>query len=322
MAGLRILAAAAATGVLLVACSGGDPSPPRPTPPKVAPTWPVGIDSSAVGLALASGGVVVTSPGYTKFPPVIYRFGPDGARQALQSVAGNPNGLVVGPDGGLWVPAVTHPDMQTGTGMQVLDPVSLHLRREVRLPATPFSIAFRGTEAWVGTATGLEVLAERRATPVRSVRLGVPVYAVVVEPGGRYVLAVLEDGLSVVDASTGRPVATRKLGNNGSIAATLAGGAVWIAYPAPGGGKLQRLDLPSLRPTRTGPALTELGVSLAGTADRLWVADHGGRLLCVDPASGAARSDREVHNQAAIAADGSYVYLGDVQKVTRVAASC
>jgi sugar lactone lactonase YvrE len=266
--------------------------------------------------------VVVTTPGYTKFPPQIYRFGPDGARQAMQSVAGNPNGLVSGPDGSLWIPAVTHPDMRTGTGMQVLDPVSLHLRREVQLPATPFAVAFRGTEAWVGTATGIEVLTERAAAPVRSVRLGAPVYALVAEPSGRYVLAVLEDGLTVVDAGTGRAVATRRLGNNGSIAATVAGGAVWIAYPAPGAGKLERLDLPSLRPARTGPALTELGVSLAGTPDRLWVADHGGHLLCVDPATGATRTDREVHNQAALAADRSYVYLGDVQKVTRVPATC
>jgi outer membrane protein assembly factor BamB len=320
--GVRRLAAAAAAALALTACSAGTPAPPTSTQPRIAPSWPVGIDSSAVGLALASGGVVVTTPGYTKFPPQIYRFGPDGGRQAMQSVAGNPNGLVVGPDGSLWVPAVTHPDMQTGTGMQVLDPVSLHLRREVRLPATPFAVAFRGGEAWVGTATGLEVLTERRATPVRSIRLGAPVYAVVVEPTGRYVLAVLEDGLTVVDGRTGTALARRKLGNNGSIAATVAGGAVWIGYPAAGAGKLERLALPSLAPARTGPALTELGVSLAGTAARLWVADHGGHLLCVDPATGAVHSDREVHNQAAVAADQSAVYVGDVQKVTRVAATC
>jgi DNA-binding beta-propeller fold protein YncE len=157
---------------------------------------------------------------------------------------------------------------------------------------------------------------------VRSIRLGAPVYALVVEPAGRYVLAVLEDGLTVLDAATGKRLATRKVGNTGSIAATLAGGAAWVAYPVAGAGKLQRIDLPSLRPSRAGPTLTELGVSLFGTADRLWVADHGGHLLCVDPATGAARTDREVHNQAAIAADRTYVYVGDVQKVTRVPAAC
>lgn len=88
------------------------------------------------------------------------------------------------------------------------------------------------------------------------------------------------------------------------------------------GTALRRVDPRTLRPVAAGPRLGSRGVALAGTPSALWVADHGGRLLCLDPHTGAVGSSRQVPNDAAVAADDRYVYLGGSPVITRVPASC
>jgi hypothetical protein len=316
---MRVPAFAVAAVLGLAACTGGSAEPPAAAP---AARWPVEIDSAAVGLAISGKGLIVVTPGFTKFPPLVYRFGLDGALQARQSVAGNPNGLGLAPDGGVWIPAVSHPDMASGTGIQVLDPSSLGVRHEVELPATPLAVAFAGSQAWVGTAKGIEVLDARTLRTVRSLPPTGAVYLLVADPAGRVVVAVRANAVESFDARTGRRLARRPIAASGSITAVSAGGGLWLGWPDNGDFRLRRFDLPALRPGPAGPTLGVRGAALTGTPTALWVADHSGRLLCLDPTSGAVRSNRKVPNDAATVADDRYVFVGGSHLVDRVDAAC
>jgi outer membrane protein assembly factor BamB len=317
-----VAAIALAAGLGLAACTGGSAAPAAAPAPSPARHWPVEIDSAAIGLEISRQGLIVVTPGFTKFPPQVYRFGLDGVRQARQGVAGNPNGLGLAPDGGVWIPAITHPDMASGTGIQLLDPDSLRVRREVRLPAPPLAVAFVGGQAWVGTAAGIKVLDARTLRTVRSLPQAGAVYGLRADPAGRVVLAVQAAAVESLDARTGRRLARRPIEASGTITAVPAGGGVWIGWPDNGSYRLRRFDLPTLRPGPAGPTLGVRGAALAGTPTAVWVADHAGRLLCLDPTSGAVRSDRKVPNDAAVAADDRYVFVGGSHLVDRVDATC
>jgi outer membrane protein assembly factor BamB len=212
--------------------------------------------------------------------------------------------------------------MASGTGIQVLDPASLRPRRQVALPTPPLSVGFVGDQAWVGLSSGIAVLDARRLTPVHTVPLGTSVYGVIPDPADGVVVAVEGSAVESLDARTGRRVARRPVDAVGSLYATLAGGGLWLGWPVDGGTRLRRFDLPALRSGPTGPQLGVRGAALAGTPTAVWVADHSGRLLCLDPRTGAVRSNRPVPNEAAVAATDRYVFIGDSHRVQRVDASC
>ncbi|MEN3360234.1 MAG: PQQ-like domain [Mycobacteriales bacterium] len=321
MASARTATFAVAAVLSLAACTGGAAAPAAPAT-TAATRWPVEIDSAAVGMAISSQGLIVVTPGFSKFPPQVYRFGLDGTVRARQGVAGNPNGLGLGPGEGVWIPAITHPDMASGTGLQVLDPGSLGVRREVRLPATPMAVAFVGSQAWVSTVAAIEVLDARTLRTVRTVPLQGTVYSLVADPAGRVVVAVQAAAVVALDARTGHLLARLPIAASGSITAVSAGGGLWLGWPDNGDFRLRRYDLPTLRPGPAGPTLGVRGAALAGTPAALWVADHSGRLLCLDPASGAVRSTRSVPSDAAIAANDRYVFVGGLHLVSRADADC
>lgn len=312
---------AAATCLAAAGCSAAHPAPSGGASPAAA-GWPVGIDSTAVDISVTSQGVIAVTPGFTKFPPQVYRFGIEGGEQARQGVDGSPNDLGVGPDGAVWIAATSHPDMASGTGIQVLDPATLRPRREVALPAPPLSVGFVGDEAWVGMSSGIEVLDARRLTPKRTLPLRTGVYGVVADPADGVVVAVEGSAVESLDARTGRRLAQRPFDAVGSLYAVLAGGGLWVGWPVDGGTRLRRFDLPALRSGPSGPDLGVRGAALAGTANAVWVADHGGRLLCLDPATGTVRSNRPLPSVAAVAATDRYVFVGDSQRVERADASC
>jgi outer membrane protein assembly factor BamB len=318
----RTTAFTAAAVLSLTACTGGSGAPSAPPTTRAAAGWPVEIDSAAVGMAISEQGLIVVTPGFSKFPPQIYRFGLDGAVQARQSVAGNPNGLGLGPAGGVWIPAITHPDMASGTGLQVLDPGSLGIRQEVKLPGTPLAVAFVGSQAWVSTTAGIKVLDTGTLHTVRSIPQAGSAYSLVADPAGRVVIAVQSAAVEALDARTGRRLARLPIAASGSITAAPAGGGLWVGWPDNGEFRLRRFELPALRPGPAGPTLGVRGASLAGTPTALWVADHSGRLLCLDPASGKVRTTRSMPSDAAVTADDHYVFVGGAQRVDRADADC
>jgi hypothetical protein len=322
----RLLGTAIVAFAILVACTSS-PAGPAPTGSKpaasLAAAWPVELDATAIGLAAVDDGVIAVTPAGTRFPPQIYRFDASGRQVAQQTQVGNPNALAIAPDGTAWVAAVRHPDMASGTGVAVLDPVTLRVRRELNLSAQPFSVAFAGAEAWIGTSRGIEVVDVPTGFSRRTVRTSGPAYGLVAAPARRVVVAVGSSMLESLGVPTGRRLARRTLAATGTIAATLAGGRLWAAWPVDDGSVLGAFDPVTLRqliaPFRLGAATA----AVTGTEFALWAADRAGRrLLCLDPTSGTVRATRTVPNDAALAADERYVYVADHMKVARLPADC
>lgn len=316
----RATSAAALLVVLVAGCAGtGTPSPAPSTSP--AGGWPVGVDSEAIGLAATPGGLIVVSAASTRHQPQVQRFDAGGRQVARQSAVGNPNALAVDPDGAAWVPATRHPDMTTGTGVPVLDPVTLRPRREIDAGGDPLSVAFLGDTAWIGLRGRVQVVDRRTGRAVREVPIAGTAYGLV--PAGGVVDVVLDGALLAVDARTGRQLARRPVDSSGSLTAVLAGGGLWVAAPGDGRTRLTRFDPRTLAPAGAGPVFGDRGVALAPAGAVLWVADHGaGTLSCVEAANGTARTSYRVPNSAALATDGRWAYLADKGAVRRVAISC
>jgi DNA-binding beta-propeller fold protein YncE len=329
----RALAGAAlATLVALAlpACTADSPAGPAGSPsaapgasPSAAAGWPVELDSSAIALAATPSGLIAVTPGSSRFPPQVHRFDPTGARVARQAAVGMPNGLAIAADGAAWVPAVRHPDMQTGTGVPVFDPTSLRPRGEIDIGTDPFSVAFPPGQAWIGARGRIYVVDPVTRAPRRSLPLPGTAYQLVAAPAAGTVVVVLSDGLVALDARTGRLLARRAVASDGTIAAAVAGDALWVAWPAGGATVLRRFDPRTLRRGPAGPGFGAAGVAVAAGGRVLWVADRAsGTVRCVDPASGAVRATRPLRNTGAVAADERWVYAADGVLVRRVQAGC
>ena len=314
-------AAAAVLLLALLAGCGGETPAPAPSPP-AGTGWPIGVDSEAIGLAAAPDGLIVVSAASSRHPPQVQRFDATGRPVARPAAVGNPNTLALDPEGAAWMPAVRHPDMVSGTGVPVLDPVSLRPRREIDAGGEPLSVAFVGTDAWIGMRGRIAVIDRRTGQVRRTLPIAGTAYDLVA--AGATVAVLLDRALLALDARTGRRVASRDLDDaGGSLGGALAAGALWVSYlDDDGQARLRRLDPRTLAPLGEGPVFGNRDVALAG-GDVLWVADHEkGTLTCLDPANGRVRSTVRVPNTSALAVDGQWAYLADSGKVNRVAARC
>jgi outer membrane protein assembly factor BamB len=213
-----------ALGVLLLGLVACSPSAPAPVQP--ADSWTVELSTAPTLLLLTEDAVLAASYGNGVGGSQVYRVDRASGRLVQQrTVAGQPNGMALGPDGELWLATLQLPDQSTGTGLQVLDPVTLQTRRSVPVEGVPLSIAFVDGALWTGDASGL-----------------------------------------------------------------------------------RRLDLGT-------------GAVLAG--DRLWVTDpQGGRLLCLDPVSGAVRDEWPVGTTGPVVADASGVVVAQPAGAALVPAEC
>jgi sugar lactone lactonase YvrE len=304
--------------VLVAGCSGGSPAP---APSPAAPTgWPVELEAEALGMAATDQGLIVVTSGTSRHPPQVHRFTADGKQAARQAAVGNPNGLAVDPSGAAWVPAVRHPDMVSGTGVPVLDPVSLQPRREINSGGEPLSVAFVGDEAWIGMRGRIAGVDRRTGRALRTIPIQGTAYELVA--AGSAVAVLGDRSLLSLDARTGRRLAFRDLDDAGSLGGVLAGGALWVSYLDDGQAKLRRFDPRTLAPLGDGPVFGNRDVALSG-GDVLWVADHEkGTLTCLDPATGRVRATVRAANSSALATDGTWAYLADGGRVNRVAARC
>lgn len=306
-------------GAFLAGC-GGEPAPVAPAP-SPAGGWPVELEAQALGLASTTHGLIVVTSGTSRQPPQVHRFDADGRQAARQAAVGNPNGLAVDPTGAAWVPATRHPDMTSGTGVPVLDPVSLRPRREIDAGGEPLTVAFPGDAAWIGLRNRIQVVDRATGRGVRTVPIPGTAYQLV--PAGSVVDVVLDGGLLALEARTGRVLARRAVDSAGSLSAVLAGRTLWVGWLDEGRTRLAGFDPRTLAPARTGPMFGAEGVTFAAAGDHLWVADHSaGTLSCLDPATGAVRTTAKVPNSSALAVDDRWAYLADAGLVRRVPAAC
>ncbi|MCW2615532.1 MAG: hypothetical protein JWN08_2526, partial [Frankiales bacterium] len=152
--------------LLLTACTDG----PRPAdvgpPPRREQAWSVELSTAPTLLALDGDDVWGASFGNGVGGSGVYRVDRrTGRRVAQRTLAGQPNGLVVAPDGALWLSTVRLPDQPGGTGLQVLDPDDLRTVRAVTVPEDPLGLAVVDGSVWVASASGLREVRDGRTGP-------------------------------------------------------------------------------------------------------------------------------------------------------------
>lgn len=311
---LRLLLAAA---VLLVGCAAEeDPAPPPST-------WTVEVGTAPTLLALTEDQVFAASYGTGVGGSQVYRVDRATGRLAAQrTLAGQPNGLALAPDGEVWLATVQLPDQPSGTGLQVLDPQTLQTRRAVLSEGIPLSVAFVGEALWIGDERGVRELDPRTGAVRREVATGVPAYRLLTL--GDRLLVVGPSGVQLVDPSAGTAGRPQPLDAGGSVSATGDPSRLWVVHPdTRDRSVLARLDATSLRPLATAPSPGRAGAVAHLAGDRLWVSDPaGGRLLCLDAETGAVRAEHEATLTGPLVADDTSVVTAQSGGLRGVPADC
>ncbi len=179
---LRALLVAA---LLVAGCSGSGDDEPGPAP--AAPQrWTVELGTAPTLLAVVDDAVLAASYGNGVGGSQVYRVDrATGRLVAQRTVAGQPNGLAVGPDGALWLATLRLPDQVSGTGLQVLDPVSLATRRTLPVEGVPLSVAFVGEALWIGDERGVHQVDPADGAVLRTVPTAHPATRLRRWPAGR-----------------------------------------------------------------------------------------------------------------------------------------
>ncbi len=303
-------------GALVAGCSGTPDRPARPA------SWTVELSTAPTLLALTPDQVYGASFGNGVGGSQVYRVARDtGRKQAQHTLAGQPNGMVLAPDGELWLVTQKLPDQPSGTGIQVLDPLTLATRRTLQVTGIPLSLAFLGDVLWVGDAQGLRRTDPADGAVLQSVRTSVAAQRLVV--AGDALLVVGADGVQRVDAS-GEPGPVRKLPAAGSVAATGNADRAWVLYPDERAESvLTPLDPRTLEPGASASSPGRAGAAAHLAGDALWVSDPGGgRLLCLDATTGALRGSREVALTGPAVADATSVVVARAQGAAALPARC
>ena len=314
---VRLLAALA---LLLTACSTSDAGPtPAPSPQ----TWRVELSTAPTLLALTDSDVYAASYGNGVGGSQVYRVDRGTGRLAAQrTVAGQPHGLALGPRGELWLATLQLPDQPSGTGLQVLDPVTLQTRRTVLVDGVPLSLAFVDDALWVGDATGISEVEPATGATLRRLDLPHAVNRLAETSGG--VVAVGPQTLTAFDPVTGAAGATAQVPAFGSTTVAPAGDVLWVLHPdADARTVLQPYDGRTLQPR---PAVASPGAAGAGAyahGDRLGVSDPaGGRLLCLDAAGGGVRSERQLPLTGPLVADEKSLVAAQAGGLTATPTDC
>lgn len=310
---LRLLLASV---LLLTGCTASDPEP--------APeAWTVELSTAPTLLVLTAEQVYAASYGNGVGASQVYRVDRSTGRLAAQrTVAGQPNGLALGPDGELWLATLQLPDQPSGTGLQVLDPVRLQTRRTVLVEGIPLSIAFVAGQLWTGDARGASRLDPATGTTLQRVPLPHAVNRLVsTEPG---LLAVGPQTLTLLDPATGATRATRSVPAYGSTTVAAAGDVLWVLHPdADDASVLQPYDARTLVPGPPAASPGRAGAAAYASGDRLWLSDPGGgRLLCADARSAKVNDERDLALTGPLVADDRSVLAARVTGLTALSAGC
>ncbi len=310
---LRLLLAAAA---LLAGCAAEeDPAPPS--------TWTVEVGTAPTLLALTEDQVFAASYGTGVGGSQVYRVDRATGRLAAQrTLAGQPNGLALAPDGEVWLATVQLPDQPSGTGLQVLDPATLQTRRAVLPPGIPLSVAFVGGALWVGDERGVRELDRTTGAVRREATTDVPAYRLLTL--GDRLLVVGPTGVQLVDPRAGTAGRPQPLDAAGSVSATGDDDHLWVVHPdTRDRSVLARLDARSLATRTTAPSPGRAGAAAHLAGDRLWVSDPaGGRLLCLDVETGAVRAEHEAALTGPLVADETSVVTAQSGGLRGAPADC
>lgn len=304
------------SAVLLAGCAAEE-DPPPPT------TWTVEVGTAPTLLALTADQVVAASYGTGVGGSQVYRVERATGRLAAQrTLAGQPNGLALAPDGEVWLATVQLPDQPSGTGLQVLDPQTLQTRRAVLVQGIPLSVAFVGEALWIGDERGVRELDPASGAVRREVTTDVPAYRLLTL--GDRLLVVGPTGVQLVDPSAGTAGRPQRLDAGGSVSATGDGDHLWVVHPdSRDRSVLARLDPTSLRPLATAPSPGRAGAAAHLAGGRLWVSDPaGGRLLCLDAGTGAVRAEHEASLTGPLVADETSVVTAQSGGLRGVPADC
>lgn len=313
-----------ATALLLLlatACTGA------PAPPPAAPAaWTVELSTAPTLLALDGDDVWAASYGNGVGGSQVYRVDRETGRRAAQrTLAGQPHGLAVAPDGALWLSTVRLPDQPGGTGLQVLDPETLQTRREVGVPGVPLGLAFVDGALWVGSDDGVRRLGAAGAGPL--VATAEAALRLLAAGPGRLLVAG-RSTLTLVDAAAptgaGAVLATRRVASSGSLVPAAGAAGTWVVAPdAEDRAQLIRVDPVTLAPAARAPSPGRAGAIAAVQGDRLWVSDPGGgRLLCADAASGEVRAARGAPVSGPLVADDRAVVVATASGLRSLPADC
>lgn len=312
---LRLLLAAA---LLLSGCATlDDDHPTRPA------AWSVELSTAPTLLALTAEDVYAASYGNGVGGSQVYRVDRSTGRLAEQrTVAGQPNGLAVGPTGELWLATLQLPDQPTGTGLQVLDPVTLQTRRSLPVEGVPLSLAFVDGALWTGDASGVSRVDPTTGEVLLRAVLPHPVNRLVAVPAG--LVAVGPGMLTALDPVTGARGPQQQVPAFGSTTATAGDGRIWVVHAdAEAHAVLRPYDARTLLPGAPAPSPGRAGAAAYLSGDRLWVSDpSGGRLLCADPASGQVRDARELPLTGPLVADGRSVVAAHAGGLRGLPATC
>lgn len=286
-----------ALALLLPACSSTE-EPPVPE------SWQVELSTAPTLLALTADDVYAASYGNGVGGSQVYRVDRGTGRLAAQrTVAGQPHGLTVGPTGELWLATLQLPDQPSGTGLQVLDPVSLQTRRTLLVEGIPLSLAFHDSALWVGDAGGVSQLDPDTGESLGRIPLPHAVNRLATTPAG--LLAVGPETLASVDPATGRTTATQPVPAFGTTQLAPAGDVLWVVHAdAKARAVLQPYDARTLQPRPAVASPGQAGAAAYAHGERLWVSDPaGGRLLCADAATGDVLAVHELALTGPVIAD-------------------
>lgn len=314
---LRVLAVLV---LLLTGCTGAGRAAPAAAAPQ---SWTVELGTAPTLLALSQDAVLAASYGNGVGGSQVYRVDRATGRLAAQrTVAGQPNGMALGPDGALWLATVRLPDQSAGTGLQVLDPVTLQTRRTLPVAGDPLAVAFVDGALWTGSAEGVQELDPRTGQVLRSLPTAEPANRFLAAGGA--LLALAPRALQRVDLVAGEVTAVQPVPAAGSATATGDGRRLWVVHPdREARAVLQRYDPGTLQPGAAAPSPGRAGAVAHLDGDRLWVTDPGGgRLLCADPDSGALRAEREVPLTGPVVADRRSVVVAQAGGLTGLPADC
>ena len=302
--------------LLLTGCSEQPPEPPPDT-------WRVELSTAPTLLALTADDVYAASYGNGVGGSQVYRVDRRTGRLVAQrTLAGQPNGLALGPRGELWLATLQLPDQPSGTGLQVLDPDTLQTRRTVLVQGVPLSVAFVEGALWTGDADGLSRLDP--ATGETQLRVPLPhaVNRLATTTAG--LVAVGPEDLTAFDPATGDVIATHEVPAFGSTTVAVAGETLWVLHPdADATTVLQPYDARTLQPRPTVSSPGQAGAAAAVHGDRLWISDPGGgRLLCADAADGQVRAERELAVTGPLVADERSVVAAQSAGLAALPATC
>jgi hypothetical protein len=220
------------------------------------------------------------------------------------------------------------PDSRT---LVSVDAQSLATQQRVVLPAEVApgqllaNIATDSGSVWVAYGSHLYRLAAASGAIVASRSLAGTASSIALDPAGRRLYVGVTDDA----AATGAAIAEFEPATLKSLVSTSTGGGglggpqvaagvddVWVSYATGMLGQVEHRQASNLAVTPVAPLRFSNGVHVFEAGNLVWVVDAmAGRLVCLDPRTGAVRVDWGTAQGGVLAGDGSAMYLGDVTGV-------